>query len=140
MKRYIKSAVIPGLNVGDFDYGEIIDIANTTRDQDIIADLATCDNPFLRGLVVQNPNTPEALLDSLSDDPDRIVRMWVALHTKNPDVVLKLSYDLDPGVRKVIAMRYTLPEDILHRLLKDDDPEVRKGANATLHTWEQRWK
>lgn len=139
MKRYIKSAVNPDFNFGDFDYSEILDIAETTRDQGILAELAAGDNAFLRGQVAQNPHTPEPLRDSLANDEDRFVRAWVAVSTKNPNIVLKLSYGPDPLVRQIIAGRYKLPKDILSRLLEDEDPEVREAAESTLYKWEHTW-
>ena len=133
MKRYIKSAV--DKDISGLDYDHILDIADVTRDQDIIRELSKHERPYVRALIARNKNTPEAIRRELSYDPAAEVRQWVAVRTTDQDILARLSQDSDEAVRWAVAMCTLTPDDILHELTKDESSRVREAAEKNLREY-----
>jgi len=79
--------------------------------------------------IAQDPNTSPEVLAQLATHEDRWVRLYVA-YNKNtlPDTLIQLSIDTDENVRCHIANHPNTPTEILTNLLQDKDWSVRRIA------------
>jgi len=81
---------------------------------------ATDPNPCLRALTLDDPAATSALVEELSLDPDRLVRMAAGADRRlSPDSLRRLTTDPDQAVRWRAWMNPSLPADALVRLLLD---------------------
>jgi hypothetical protein len=70
------------------------------------------------------------LLETLAQDPDTDVRMWVACNPMTPEMVLgRLAEDAIVFVRRGVAQNKNTPMPLLARLCDDADVVVRALAS-----------
>lgn len=73
-----------------------------------------------------SPQTSAAALRTLAANPDKYVRMAVALNAKVPPALLaELAQDRDHGVVLTVAKHPSTPVDIIVQLAQRGDPELR---------------
>ncbi len=127
---------------------------------EIIEVLASSDSSMVRGVISANPATPASLVEKLAEDEDVFVKMYVfrgnfnklspsaikrlsededlnvrasvAYHSKDPELLEKLSNDPMPFVRQKVAINKVTPENTLEKLKNDKDQFVRARSEENL--------
>jgi len=112
---------------------ERIDFVKLILDADpspqILDKLSNDDNRSVRMSVAKNPSTPPEVLVRLSSDENTYVRMSVARNPSTPPEVLdKLSSDKSEAVRSYVAGNPSTPPELLIKLFHDVDSFVRQAV------------
>ncbi|WP_081739659.1 hypothetical protein [Methylobacterium sp. 10] len=90
-------------------------------------------HPEMRFWVAYNKSVPISILEILADDADERVRFMVASKRKlSPELFLKMSSDVDCGVRARIACNKKTPRFIIERLCLDNVELVAEAARGRL--------
>jgi hypothetical protein len=83
--------------------------------------------------ISRNPSTPVDVLVQLGTDKNKYVRMCVAANPSTPvDVLRQLATDANRWVRWFVANNPRTPGDVLKQLAADEDRDVRDCAQDTL--------
>lgn len=107
---------------------------------DVLLSLGQCSGLSIS--LAQNPNTPMALLSKLSKDVNPDVRWMVASQENlSADIITTLSKDPDTTVRERIAQHPTVMDGVLTLLSQDDDWTIRlrvaEHANTSIKVLNQ---
>jgi len=85
--------------------------------------------------MASDPDTPADVLEKLSNDSDKDVRLWVAWNPSTPISILeKLANDPNVSVRRSVAQNPSTPIAIIEKLANDPDNWVRFGAAENSST------
>nr|WP_231713751.1 hypothetical protein [Arthrobacter sp. zg-Y916] len=84
----------------------------------------------VRRAVAANPNTPAAVLGSLSDDKDDQVRQAVAFNGATPETLLAELAGRSIDLAILVAMNPDVPNAVLDALSQDNNPLIRFVAAA----------
>jgi hypothetical protein len=88
----------------------------------------------IRWLIVVNPNTPPAVLDSLVNTSCPQLLERIAEHPKTNSVTLaRLAFDPDPEVRAAVAENGNTPLEVVWMLVRDESPDVRFRLAESYH-------
>jgi hypothetical protein len=110
--------------MNDYHKREIAD--NPSTPADMLTQLATDKDGWVRQRVAQNPSTPVNILVQLAADEDRDVRLCVVGNPSTPaDALALLWADTDKHVRWGVARHPSTPADVLAQLATDTDRDVR---------------
>jgi hypothetical protein len=100
--------------------------------RDRLGHLADSPNARLRGLAVLDPRVPAAVIERLGNDPEPVVRGWVA-----PDGRLSTGRALalfeEPELTGRAAANPRLPVEVLERVLHDAEAELTDESPPTQH-------
>lgn len=127
MKRYIRSSRYSDAK-----------LAETTSDSSILRELALSDEGSVRFRVALNLHTPEDVLISLLQDPDKNVRNGVAGNEALPESEMRRIADL-PLTTRTYKMKINLidnigcPVELLEKLAQDKDEDVAHYAERRLN-------
>jgi len=81
----------------------------------------------VRWIVAGRETTPLDALEILADDPDRDVRIEVALNPRvTAHLLARMARDPDPLVRSAVARSINLSKALADQLRRDPDPFVRR--------------
>jgi len=93
---------------------------------EVLAVVATSDDPVLRFMVVKHPLLSPAVLNRMAQDPVQWVRVMVAIKTSGRDVLEHLSNDPVQDVRQAVGANHSTDPDILRRMTQDNDSLIRR--------------
>lgn len=108
-----------------------IDAIRAAKKENIafLCDMAACNEPSYRRMVACHDDIPEDVLLRLSFDVDGGVRANVAMRERTPNVALiKLASDPAWYVRRQVAWNSTSPFEALAMLVNDESKDVRYAA------------
>lgn len=89
---------------------------------DLLAELATHDDPSIRHEVAKNPNTPIHSLEVLANDPEPFVRMGVLTNRSSTPTILRTvaGTKFAPFPTILFVNNPETPEDVLAKLVPED--------------------
>jgi hypothetical protein len=106
--------------------------------RDRLGHLADSPDARLRGFTVLDPRVPAAVIERLGNDPEPVVRGWIA-----PDGRLSTARALalfeDPELTGRAAANPRLPVAVLERILHDARAELTNEPPPTQHLFLGRW-
>ena len=111
-------------------------IAFTTKDVNVLRQLAKDDDNNVRCFVALNISTPVNVLRQLAKDKSAKVRQSVATNQKTPSAIIEqLVADRDDTVRKSVIYNpnMSVHSDAFHQLMFDQNQEIKIAAV-------QRWQ
>lgn len=89
--------------------------------------------PEMRRWVAHNKTVPIEILALLANDPDKRVRLMVAMKRKlTPEILEVLAADEDESVRLRVARHRRTPRTVLEQLAHDSWAQVREVAGQKL--------
>jgi hypothetical protein len=120
----------------DLDLGEhLIYADNPDTSSEVLKQLASSKDPYVRYGVAHSTNTPPEVLKQLASDKAPSVRSGVAYNTNTPPEVLKqLASDKALSVRSGVACNTNTPPDVLKQLASDKALSVRSGVAYNRNT------
>ena len=79
-------------------------------------------------------SAPERLLRLCAEHPGEMVKIFVAIHTSDPNILTRLTEDPSPYVRKHVARNEQTPSEALEKLALDASPKVRDSVASNNST------
>lgn len=134
MKRYIRATETHGELLGASPEEKMYTAKSGNTPAEILVELSTDGDPFVRGAVAGNTSTPATVLEKLAKDSDTWVRSRAAYNTSTlADTLRQLAHDDSNSVRLAVTMNASTPHDVLEVLTEDDNYDVRRFARKHLN-------
>ena len=112
---------------------EKIELAQTSKDINVLTILAKEVNWRIRANVARNPNTPVEILDILAKDTDWQVRVGISYHPNiSTEALSILAKDKNLSVRYHVAYNKNTSIKVLKKLINDEVEIVRETAIKRL--------
>ena len=136
------------IDIDKLSIDEKIELAETSKDVNILDILAKDKDWYIRCNVAGNSNTPTEILTILAKDKNNSVISFVAKNTPI-EILTILSEEAYWIIRSGVAVNYNTPAKILNILAKDEhgsvrynvvfNPNVTIGILKELINDEQKW-
>ena len=111
----------------------LVQVQDPNTSAEILDQLSTDENPFIRVRVAAHMNTSAQTLARLSNDETPLVKQFVAEHLNTPvDTLVELSKDSDMSYW--VSGNPNTPVELLNKFSKDEHENIRSSVAVNPST------